>query len=213
MTAPLDRAALAAYLHERHGCHTVLLYGSVARGEDGPESDVDAMGFRDAPGHENDTSSFGGRLLDVWIKPLSELNAAVEGGPEAREAFLHVAEGVLLADPQGLLARLLEAVSREAQAPVPMDSKQREFLSGWCRKMLKRAAKGDPEGDLRLHWLLNDSLSIAFRYVELRYPGPKAALRWLAAENPGLHSLFVAALRPGAPLDAVRRLLDAMDEL
>jgi hypothetical protein len=213
MTAPLDLPRLVAYLRERHACHTVLLYGSVSRGEDGPESDVDVMGFREGGPSENDTSDFEGRRLDVWIKPVAELTAAVEGGAEPREAFLHVAGGIPLADPQGLLAKLLEAVGREAEAPVPMDPKQREFLSGWCRKMVKRAEKGDSEGDFRLHWLLNDSLGIAFRYLERRYPGPKAALRELARLHPDLHARFVSALRPGASLDDVRRLLDGMDEL
>ncbi len=124
-----EGAALAAYLRERHGCTAVLLYGSVARGEDGPESDVDVLGFREADGHDNDTSEFVGRLLDAWIKPVGELEAAVGGGPEAREPFLHVAGGIPLADPQGLLARLLAQVATEAGLPVPMDPGRREFLS------------------------------------------------------------------------------------
>lgn len=213
MTAPLDRDALAAYLHDRHDCHTVLLYGSVARGEDGPESDVDVMGFRDAQGHENDTSEFQGRLLDAWIKPIGELENAVAGRPEAREPFLHVVGGIPLADPEGLLVRLLEQVAAEGALPVPLDPKRRAFLSSWCRKMVQRARKGDPEGDFRLHWLLTDGLSIAFQFMERRYPGPKAALKVLASENPDLHARFVEALMPGAPLEAVERLLDGLDAL
>lgn len=213
MTPRIDSAALAARLRERHGCTTVLLYGSVARGEDGPESDIDVMGFRDAQGHENDTSEFQGRPLDAWIKPIGELENAVAGRPEDREPFLHVAGGIPLADPEGLLARLLEQVAAEGALPVHMDSKRRAFLSSWCRKMVQRARKGDPEGDFRLHWLLTDALSIAFQFMERRYPGPKAALKVLAAENPDLHARFVAALKPGAPLEAVERLLDGLDAL
>lgn len=36
MTPGIDPAGLVAHLRDRHGCSTVLLYGSVARGEDGP---------------------------------------------------------------------------------------------------------------------------------------------------------------------------------
>ncbi len=79
--------------------------------------------------------------------------------------------------------------------------------------MVRRAAKGDPEGDFRLHWLLNDSLSIAFGFMGRRYPGPKAALRTLATGNPDLHARFVAALRPGASLVDVVRLVDGLDAI
>jgi uncharacterized protein len=213
MRPGVDADGLVAHLADRHGCTTVLLYGSTARGEDGPESDLDVLGFRDADGHENDTSGFQGRLLDAWIKPVADLRSAVEGGPEAREAFLHVVGGIPLADPEGLLARLLAQVADEAAHPVPIDPNKREFLSSWCRKMVQRARKGDPEGDFRLHWLLTDGLSIAFQFMERRYPGPKAALRILSVEDPELHARFVEALRPGASLAAVERLLDGLDAI
>jgi len=42
------------------------------------------------------------------------------------------------------------------------------------------------------------------------YPGPKEGLAWLAENNPDLYRHFDAALKPGAPLAKIEKLVEAV---
>ena len=78
----LDR--LVARLGDGEGCHTIILYGSRARGDAGPDSDYDLIGFRDLEGPPvRETGVRDGALLDIFIYPTQRLT-------EANADILHV---------------------------------------------------------------------------------------------------------------------------
>ncbi len=53
-------------LTDRHGCHTVILYGSRARRDFSDESDYDVVGFRTAGEELRIGETFEGRNLKFW---------------------------------------------------------------------------------------------------------------------------------------------------
>ncbi len=71
----LRRKALVGALARAHGARTVRLFGSAARGEEGPDSDIDFLvelepgrSLLDVIGLENDLADLFGRKVDVVAK-------------------------------------------------------------------------------------------------------------------------------------------------
>jgi predicted nucleotidyltransferase len=54
-------------LVENHHCHTVILYGSRARGDFNENSDVDVLGIRDSGDAYRIGRPWNGYLLDVFV--------------------------------------------------------------------------------------------------------------------------------------------------
>ena len=188
-----------------HGCHTVILYGSRARGDATERSDVDVLGIRET----GDTFRIGrpwrGLLLDAWVYSQSNL-------PKVDD-LLYIKDGVVIQDHDGFGSSLLTKIRAAlATPPKPLPAWDRELRVTWIDKMLDRAGVGDAEGDYRRHWLLFELLETFFLFSNQRYPGPKESLKQLELNDPGVFTLFQAALKPGADLATIRNLSDAVIE-
>ena len=96
------------------------------------------------------------------------------------------------------------------QGPKPLGAKEIAVRKVWTQKMLDRAKQGDPEGNFRRIWLLNTLLEDYFALRGKWYEGPKAALKWLRQNDPGVNALFEAALTPGAKLSLIEKLTAAV---
>jgi hypothetical protein len=170
-----------------------------------PDSDYDIIGFREQDGPvARQTGWRDGALLDVFIYPAQRLEA-----PAA--SFLHVRGGAILCDRDDRGAQFLfglEAIY--AKGPNPLPPGECAALQAWAWKMLDRAMRGDVEGHYRRHWLLTALLENYFLIRGVWYPGSKEALKSLQTSNGKLYALFVAALEPGASLDAIKALVQAV---
>mgnify|MGYP000874311321 FL=1 len=58
-----------------HGCHTAILYGSWARGQAGPQSDVDVLYVRETGSAVRDARLVQGVRLDAFVYPEADLAA------------------------------------------------------------------------------------------------------------------------------------------
>jgi len=185
--------ALCERLAVEHECHTIILYGSRARGDAEPDSDYDLIGFRDGTEPvRRETGHWRGALLDVFIYPAERL-AAVD------DALLHVRGGHVLRQRGELGAQFLASLERlHASAPPSLPNDEIEARKNWALKMLDRAARENIEGNYRRVWLLTTLLENYFVLRSRRYPGPKEAFDVLAVSDPQAHALFSEALRPGA---------------
>ena len=198
----MDLPALAAAeLCSTHGCHTVLLYGSYARGDHRGDSDVDVLGLRDDGPACRDARPWQGTYLDAFIHPVADL-ATLDA------AMTKLAGGRVLCQRDGLgddmLARAT-ALAAEPAKPLPAD--EAVALRVWFDKMLGRMRGGDLEGDYRRAWLLYQLPQDYFGLRGLPYRGPKEAFRWLATHDPAAEALFRAALKPGADEPAIAALV------
>lgn len=198
-----DLDDIAARLREQHGCHTAILYGSRARGDAGPASDYDVAGFADTTAVERITGAWRSGYLDVFVYPESKLAASAE--------MLHMRGGKVLfqrdrAGDEFLAA--LEAV--RAAGPEALPESELTARRNWAWKMLDRARLGDPEGNYRRAWLLTALLEDYFHLRGLWYEGSKKSLVFLAASEPEVCAKFEAALLPGASLDTIAGLVEAV---
>lgn len=191
--------ALVADLHERHGATTIIVYGSRARGQGRPDSDLDVLALRpgsaDAP-EERDSRIWRGVWLDAFV--ASEMGFAVS------ESYLRLEGGRVLVDAFGRGAAILaevEALLRRGPQPAPgILNADRD----WLLRMLDRVAVGGVLGDARRAQLQEQLLPMWFALRGGWFRGLPAALATLEREAPEDLAVLAAALRSGAGLPELR---------
>jgi hypothetical protein len=198
----VDLVALIADLRRGHGAHTVILYGSRARGDATADSDVDVAAFADVPRTLRDARPWHGTYLDGFVYPTAVASAA-----EAE--LLKLRGGEVLLDERGLAGPLLAALDALDRAgPPPLAEDEVRMRRVWAHKMLARLARGDVEAHYRRHWLLFQLLEDHAALQGAWYRGPKQALAELRLHAPLTHAAFAAALAPDAAVDAIAALVD-----
>lgn len=198
--------ALLDRLQRDEACHSIILYGSRARGDATAESDYDVIAFRDREGPVvRETGRWRGALMDLFIYPTSRAES-----PDVD--LIHIRGGKLLADRDGLGQRLLDRLDElHAAGPEVLPPDQLAARRAWCWKMLDRAVRSDIEGDYRRVWLLTLLIETYFDLRNAWYPGSKAAFQHLRAHDPGAYALFEAALSPNASLEAIEALVERIN--
>lgn len=198
--------ALLSYCRDellgRHACHTVILYGSHARGDATPASDFDLVGFSaGAPAKLRDARLHEGRYLDLFVFPPADY-------AKAREEHLYMRGGKILHDERGEGARFLRELDQlHGTPPPPLPEDEKQARRVWARKMIERGARGDLEGNFRLAALKAALLEDYFALRDRRYAGSKEAFAWMAAHDPETHAAFARALAPKAGVPELEALL------
>lgn len=184
---------IACRLMDRHGCHTAILYGSWARGDATPKSDVDLMGVRADGESVRDAHMEDGVYVDGFVYPESMLEA-----PEP--ALLRVLGGRVIREREGYGTALLARLQALSDAgPKPMRTDERRAVLLWSRKMLERfAGKHDMEASYRRMQLYSTALEDYFALRGAWFAGPKAAFAWLRANDAGAYCAFAHAADAGA---------------
>ena len=206
MSAELDLDELVRDLRRRHGAHTVVLYGSRARGDAGPTSDVDVIVVRTEGGSDRDCRRWRGFDLDVHVRDEQDLATKLV------DHAAGLAHARVLAQDAGSGDRLVaRARYLLNQPPPPPDRGYIESLWAWGDKMRARIRATDPT--LAAFQRANVIVQALPAWAEVHhrwYFGTKETLTTIAREAPALHAAFVAAIVPGAPVDAFDRLLNAL---
>lgn len=192
---------LAADFAEAHGCHTVILYGSHARGDATANSDVDLLGVRESGAAGRDARMVDGVFLDGFVYPEEAL-ATLD------PSMLRVLGGVVLRERDGLgtglLARIQELHDR---GPKPLPDDERQALVVWSRKMIERfRGQHGVEARFRRMSLVIQALEDYFLLRNAWFRGPKEAFAWLLRHDRATHALFEQASRPEATEEAFEEL-------
>ena len=183
-----------------HGCHTIILYGSRARGDETPASDYDLLGVKESGEPLRDARLWNSVYLDIFIYPESKLQA-----PD--ETMLHVRSGKVLLQKDTLATQFLsrlEQIYKTGPKKLPPDEIQARKV--WAGKMLNRARAEDAEGNFRRAWLLTALLEDYFAIRGEWYRGPKESLKWLQINQPKLFEAYDQALKPASPLSTLEAL-------
>lgn len=190
---------------QTHGCHTAILYGSWARGQADPQSDVDIVCVREGGSAFRDARVIGGVYLDAFVYPEADLAT-----PEPE--LLRLLGGRVLCEVNGcgsaLLARLQELNDR---GPTPMSDELRQVAVVWSRKMLDRfRGQSDLEARYRRMQLLLQALEDYFTLRDIWFRGPKEAFAWLRQHDASAHHHFESASQPGASDAAFAALVESV---
>ena len=197
----LERA-LIEDLRRDHGVHTLILYGSRARGDATTESDVDVAGFAEVSETVRDARLWNGMFLDAFVYPT-----ALATAPDAD--MLKLCGGRVLLDEQELAVPLLEQLAAlDRKGPPTLPESELQMRRVWARKMLARVRRGDVEAHYRRHWLLYQLLEDYYALRGEWYRGPKLALAALQLRAPATFAAFERALAPDGSLDALDALVD-----
>jgi len=196
-----DLHSLADALCAKHHAHTVILYGSRAHGAPRGSSDIDMFVLRDEGPATSDHRRWEGIWLDAWIHPLADTEHPEEG-------LLRLCGGRVLRQRDGLGDALLARLEAMRDAgPPPLTEEKRALCTTWLEKTAARVHEASPddlEARLRRGALLGEALESYFVLRGQWFPGPRAALGWLAEHDTITHACFAAALRePQGDLDAL----------
>jgi len=188
---------------DRHGCHTVILYGSRARGDADDSSDVDLLCIRDAGPTVRDARVVEGTFFDAFVYPEDAL-ATLD------PSLLRILGGRALRERGGAGTALLGRV-RElfVNGPDPLPGDDREMRIVWAHKMLGRLRRDDALDTVyRRTAFLVQALEDYFALRTRWFRGPKDAFAWLQIHDDAAHVAFDGALRsPSDPL-ALAALVD-----
>lgn len=194
---------------EKHGCHTVFLYGSRATDNFEPNSDFDICGFRDEDTAICDcvvllTDKTGGALLDAWIYPVS---LALQ--PD--ESLLRLRNSRILIQKDGLGERCLENVEKLfLRGPLPLPDWEKQKRQLWMKKTLGRVRRNDLEGRYRALWLLHSALEYYFELRGKWYCGSKASFKWLEEHDREFLGQFETALANPLDHDALASVIEGV---
>ena len=187
----IERIALGVM--EVHGCHTMILYGSRARGDATPQSDLDLMCIREDGPAIRDARVVEGLYIDGFVYPESAF-ATLE------PALLRALGGVVIRERDGFGTALLTRIRElDGRGPVPLREDERQVLKVWSHKMLDRF-RGDHglEAQYRRMSLLVQALDDYFSLRNTWTMGPKQGFPWLLQHDASAHAVFERAAQPGA---------------
>ncbi|MHB1221761.1 MAG: nucleotidyltransferase domain-containing protein [Gammaproteobacteria bacterium] len=195
---------IKVYILQRHQCHTVILYGSRARGESKDTSDYDIIAIREHGELIKDCKIFNGFYLDAFIYSEDEI-----ANPDP--SLIRINDGIVLCQRDSLGDKLLNQISLMfQQGPTKTPNWEKLEITIWVEKMLNRVKNDDIEGNFRRCWLLYSLLECYFKLRDLWYLGPNKAFLWLKKNDSIVYIRFKEALEPGASIDTIEHLMNAV---
>ncbi|MBY0415796.1 MAG: nucleotidyltransferase domain-containing protein, partial [Bdellovibrionales bacterium] len=191
----------------KYKCHTVILYGSRARGDANFASDYDIMGVRKTGKKMRIAKMFNDAYLDSFIFPEKDLKVIDEN-------FLYMKGAKVLhqKDQFGtLFIKKLNSALKKKYRPLPSDEiEARRF---WLHKMLERIKLGDLEGLYRRSWLQEALLADYFNIRKLRYWGSKESFKWLMVNDKKTYLLFKKTLENPSDFKNLKKLVEQVSEI
>lgn len=186
----------------KYKCHTVVLYGSRARGDFSTASDYDLMGIRKGGKKYRLAEQRPGGYLDIFIYPEADLKRVDE-----RHLYMEGAKVLFEKKDFGakLLGKLKTALGKKY---VPLPNDEIKARKVWLHKMLERGCQGDIEGNYRRLWLLEALLPDYFNIRRMRYWGSKRSLQWLRENDGKTYRCFEQAYRKPMDQKSLKKLVE-----
>lgn len=189
-------------LIDDYKCHTIILYGSRARGDQTNQSDYDIVALRAEGELERDCRFVDGFYLDIFI-----YSEDIVQHPD--NYLIRIKDGIVLQQKDSLGDLLLQKINTIYKAgPTPTPEWEKHEINQWIMKMFQRAKQDDIEGHFRRHWLLHDLLECYFKLRDRWYLGPKESFKWLRENDSVTYTAFDIALKSYADFDAMEKLLN-----
>lgn len=118
------------------GCHTIILYGSRAKGTHTDVSDYDLLAIRPTGSSRREARMWNGAYLDIFIYNEQDVE-------DIDPSFLRLRGGIVLLEQFDLGRQLLAKVEDLFTAgPLALPPDELELRRTWSRKMLERIHQG-----------------------------------------------------------------------
>lgn len=189
-------------LTTKYKCHTVILYGSRARGVPTRVSDYDVVGVCNRGAKTRIAKKANGVYWDVFIyseKDLKTLSDQQLGWRDAKILFARGNYG------RNFIRRLQKFIKKPFK---PLPSYEIEVTKAWSEKQLDRIAVGDVQGLYRRTELQQAAVADYFHIRHQRFLGPKAGLEWLQKNDPVTFKLFSQVYKNPTDMKALKTLVD-----
>ncbi|CAM3017259.1 nucleotidyltransferase domain-containing protein [Legionella worsleiensis] len=183
-------------------CHTIILYGSRARGDFTSTSDYDVAGITKI-GEKQRIARFDEQhrvYHDIFIYPESAFDAI-------SDEHLCMSDGIIVVEKDHFGSQLLKKFIAALASPDIIAPDEIVARKVWYQKMLARASTRDLEGKYRHIWSIFTLLEDYFVFRELRYQGPKKAFQYLKIHDQETLRLFNEAITSTDNLDALDKLI------
>jgi predicted nucleotidyltransferase len=183
-------------------CHTIILYGSRARGDFTSTSDYDVAGITKT-GEKQRIARFDekhGVYHDIFIYPESVFDVI-------SDEHLCMSDGIIVVENNHFGSQLLKKLIAAIASPDLIAPDEIVARKVWYKKMLARASTRDLEGKYRHIWSIFTLLEDYFVFREVRYQGPKKAFQYLKIHDQETLNLFNEAISSADNLDALDKLI------
>lgn len=184
-------------------CHTIILYGSRARGDFTSSSDYDVAGIA-AVGEKKRIARFDekhGVYHDIFVYPDSAFDTI-------SDEYLCMSDGIVIIEHTDFGTNLLTKLSDALKLPESITPDEITVRKVWYNKMLARASTRDIEGKYRHIWAIYTIIEDYFVFRGLRYQGPKKAFQYLKIHDSETLSLFEEALSNMNDVYILKKLIE-----
>lgn len=201
----MDFNYLTKLIESKHCVHTIILYGSFAKGNNDEYSDIDIVAFWDEDEELQDKSNLGSNQLDLWIYPSAKMGDYKE--------FIRVNGGVILLNRRNIAEAFMSNIKHAYETgPIAKSLEEKKNILKWVRKMYSRSLKEDLEGAYRKSLLFAELLPIYFELNDMWYLGSKYGFEFLKDNDEIAYNLYRSLYLGRAPgvLEDVIKHLDTL---
>jgi predicted nucleotidyltransferase len=193
---------ITKHMQEKYKAHTVILYGSRAKGTATPKSDYDILAFRK-------TGTPRESVVDLWKGIPLDLHLVPESAMDELEPWsAGVVEGaVILCQKDNFGERFIENKrKRYAQGFFTSDQIKNNIID--AIKLTLWKVDNTDTGQYYRNQLLSSFPDYYSTLHNLYYLGPRSSLKWLKKNDPLTFNAFSKALKPDATIESLKELIE-----
>lgn len=180
--------AIVKELVQNYRCHTVVLYGSRARGLQNATSDYDVFGVRKTGKKTRIAKKQKGFFWDVFVYPEKDLKTLSAERFDWKNARPLYQKG-----PYG--KKLLQRLDKLLKTPFkPHPKYEVAVVKVWAQKQLERCRMNDIQGIFRRAEFSAALVEHYFYIRQKRFNGPKEGFAWIKNHDPKVYKLIHRAL-------------------
>jgi predicted nucleotidyltransferase len=194
-------------LVSRYYCHTIILYGSRARGDFTSSSDYDVAGIAVST-EKKRIARFDekhGVFHDIFVYPESAFDTI-------SDEYLCMSDGIVIIEHVDFGKKLLKKLADAIKLPESISPDEITVRKVWYKKMLARASTRDVEGKYRHIWAIYTIIEDYFVFRGLRYQGPKKAFQYLKIYDSETLCLFEEVLSNTNNVEILKKLIERVTQ-
>ena len=190
--------AIARLLITKYKCHSVILYGSRARGQTTPTSDYDVIGVCKSGEKTRIAKKVKGKFWDVFVYAEKDLKVLSDQHLSWKHARILFSKGPYA---KVLLRRIDKFLKKPFKRHPVYEVKA---AIAWAQKELERCRMNDIQGLYRRSEFQNALIDHYYFVRQKRFWGPKEGFAWLKENDPKTFQLIRRSLKDPTNLNYLK---------